>query len=384
MAKGKNARDIIIRKTGKDFTAWFAASQSFVRLRGPSEKIIRKIQNGESDAALEDFLSTTTSYDKTEIREFISGVHQLLDQLGDPSGKLYSPPPFPDEDPLLLFKQHSVHTYRIQDESFRIEYGSAWIRDQLHPSLSHHALPGKGDSDHNIRVFSGEGLLYLFADGKLIEHFKSEDFAYLKGAFLKTISGLIHCISESDWMATFHASAISNGHSLALFPARPGAGKSTIAALMQRAGYIHFSDDFIPVRYKDQLAVKSPLAISVKEGSYEFLSEEYPLLKETMGYEVQAGKKVRFLPPVSFNSTPYLLPVRSLIFIRYKPGVSLRVERPGPEKVLPGLLEEAWINPSGKNVAAFLEWFGKLDIFQVTYSDNQSVINAITRIFPHA
>jgi hypothetical protein len=195
---------------------------------------------------------------------------------------------------------------------------------------------------------------------------------------------VIHHKTDTDWLMTIHASAITDRKKTILFSAPPGNGKTTIAALLQSRGYHLISDDFVPVDRTTFYAWPFPIAMSVKPGSVELLTSHFPELEHKEISYITPEKSVRYLAPgQQLNISESVFPVRELIFIEYNNSVDYSLERLDTINGIKLLLDQTWIIPNPGNAQLFFEWISQVTFFKLTYSDNEKALEAITNLFNH-
>jgi len=375
--------ELYVDKTiGESNVVWFSQSQSFVLLKSPAYEVIINFLNKKSDKdILKEFLKqtkTTQSIAEEFIHELQVGFDALIDEKNTP----YISPDLNEIEDFTRPKNHISRYFRLNGISFRFLFGNEDLLKQFEPLFSGIAVDSSEDTDFTLEV-SLEKDLYVFRmDDLVLEAFKQEHIHYLKGAVLKKLAGLVYSISDENWMASFHASAISDGKSAILFSAKPGGGKSTIAALLRAHGYILLSDDFITIDAINKHVWQLPLSISVKSGSQKVLSTYYPELSEVQFPQNKKGKEVHFLDvPKSNVIHDFSFPVKQIVFIKYSKSVAFKCEELSKEDALLSLLEETWVNPIKENVEQFLDWFNLLTCVKITYSDHNLVIKELDRIF---
>ena len=372
----------IVKKTGKSWTVWFAPSQSFVLLEEPAYEVFRRMQEGQNDHAIVKSIKKIGGIPEKEAQDFIAEIRSNNSFLMDPENRPYNTPTVPEAIHRAAFKDFETKFYRIQNLLFRVSFSSPVMKMQLHPLLSHLAVEGVEVPDFSLELISWGEFLVFRENGTVVEYFRKEHMHYLKGAVLKKIAGLLYSINETDWMATLHASAVSDGKTAILFSARPGGGKSTFAALLQANGFTLLADDFIAIDQFKSHVWPTPLASSVKEGSLAALTPWYPQLANLVPETSPTGKKGVYLPPrPSGNSFAQSFPVKAIVFIQYSPDIGLQLETPETEEALQTLLSETWVNPTKKNVESFLDWAVNMKFYRLWYSDFKAALKEITRIF---
>ena len=181
---------------------------------------------------------------------------------------------------------------------------------------------------------------------------------------------------------TVHASAITNGKKTILFSAAPGNGKTTIAALLQAKGFQLISDDFVPIDRKLLCAYPFPIAMSVKQGSMDLLASHFPILEQKPLNYISSEKSVKYLA-ASHNPdfTKNIFPVQEFIFIKYDRSVDFILEKLEPLKAIRLLLDQSWITPVKGNPTILFNRILQKSFYQLTYSNNQKALDAITNLF---
>ncbi len=131
-------------------------------------------------------------------------------------------------------------------------------------------------------------------------------------------------------LATLHAAAVGQlGRGLVLMPGLSGCGKSTLTAALVAKGWSYGGDDVIALSETEpQTVLPFPTASSVKPGSWNILSGDYPQIAD-LPVIPYADKQARFLPlPVAAHVGDGIadrVPV-ALVFPRFDPAGSNRLE----------------------------------------------------------
>jgi hypothetical protein len=372
----------VVKKTGDGHTVWFPPSQSFVFLKFPAYEAFKLMEEGKGNRAIIESLMQLIRTPENEIRDFIIQLRLEFDRLMNPGNLKYKPIEFSDELKHYTFTPFRIKNYIIKGVSFQFIYENNELFQQFDSLLSHLSVDISVKTHYIFEFFTTKNVLAFRLNGKLIEHFSSDHLHYLKGAVLKKIAGLIYTVSDDEWMASFHASAVSDGKNAILFSAQPGGGKSTVAALLQSKGYLLLSDDFITMDNQKEHVWQMPYALSVKEGSVKLLSKEYPQLKVSSLQTTLSGKQVNYLPPrTNLSVKASSFPVKYIIFIQYSPDINFLLEKIEKEEAIMSLLAETWVNPQRSNVQQFLNWFEHLECIRLTYSDHEKLFEEITKRF---
>jgi hypothetical protein len=382
MGRFKGEEKCVVKKTGDSYTVWFPPSQSFVLLKGPAYDAFRLLENGGENETIITALKKQTGSPENEILDFLIEMRLGFDKLMNPANLPYIPLPVSDDLNHCTFSPFAIRNYLVNGSKFRFDFGSNELFQQFHPLISHLCFEEQSTPDFRIELFSKNKLVLFRLNGKLVEHFSTEYMHFLKGSVLKKMAGLIYSIPDHEWMASLHASAVSDGKRAILFTAQPGGGKSTIAALLQANGFSLLSDDFIMLDNKREKVWKIPLSVSVKEGSLNLLASRYPELKNMSSHSGPSGKQVYYLTPIETPGNPGTsYPVKTIVFIQYSRDVTFKMEKVKAEEALMSLLAETWVNPNSKNVKQFLEWAERLDYYRLTYSDHNKALEKISNLF---
>ena len=166
-----------------------------------------------------------------------------------------------------------------------------------------------------------------------------------------------------------------------MFLGDSGNGKSTSLAILQANGFACIADDFVPIDVKKQEVYSFPAAISIKKNSLKTLLPIYPELATTAEYNFKRLHKiVRYLKPNTTDFTQHL-PCRELIFIKYEKDAALGFSRINKITAFSQLIPDSWISPKKENTQVFLDWFESLNCYQLTYSNNDEMIQTVSKIF---
>lgn len=137
----------------------------------------------------------------------------------------------------------------------------------------------------------------------------------------------------------------------------------------------------MPVDAKTQEVYSFPASISIKKNSLETLLPIYPELKEGKEYHfLRLNKVVRYLKPNNKDFFAHL-PCNDLVFIKYVKDSELICEKISKIDAFQQLIPDSWLSPETKNAQIFLDWFENLNCYQLTYSNNQKMIETVSKLF---
>lgn len=370
---------LIIRHIDNTNIVWFPNGNQYIRLEEPAFFVFRCGEKGMDMDLIVNQCAERYGIQGKESRQFVTEILNSIEAIKQrPTNK---EPDFRTNKDLQTerFSPFSKHTYTVQGKPICFHYASRLYEYYLHPLLEHL------ESDANVaecvlfELFAHHEKIVLRVNGKVLGVWSEEETHLLKGMVYLQLLNVVYDKSDHDWLAIIHGSAVTNGIKTMVFTAAPGNGKSTIAALLQYKGYRLVSDDFVPLERMTCKAYPFPVAMSVKEGAFGLLSVFYPLLRNDERPQTSmTNKQVKYLP-LKGDALP--ASVREIVFIKYDPAVDFQMEKlPRPE-ALKMLLDETWTSPTTENAKRFLDWFTAINCFQISYSNNEKIVQEIDHLF---
>ncbi|MDG2357446.1 MAG: hypothetical protein P8L21_04105 [Polaribacter sp.] len=374
----KKTSELLYKKIENQTIAWFENSNKYVVLEDTTADILKKLSSGISVKEIAQELSQKhripTDTAENFILDFQKKVNNQKENIEKQLTKYHKEIKTPESYAIIEY-------YKVNDLIFKVSYLSEKERSLVHPKFAHLAIEPSTSFDNEFEVFIHDKFIYLFVDKNLIGAWTNNDVHYFQGKFSMEFIQKIHRKEEHEWMGVFHASAVSNGKKSILFLGDSGNGKSTSLALLQANGFTCLADDFVPIDVKKQQVYSFPAAISIKKSSLKTLLPFYPELATTTEYNFeQLQKIVRYLKP---NNDSYFnhLPCEDLIFIKYEKEADLSCEKISNIKAFQQLIPDSWLSPKKENATVFLDWFETLNCYQITYSKNKKMIQAVSKIF---
>lgn len=152
-------------------------------------------------------------------------------------------------------------------------------------------------------------------------------------------------VLNHDFFLDIHAGVVGDGKQCFVFPAAPGAGKSTLVTALMANGFEFFSDEIALIREVDFSVSPAPLSICVKDAGVGVIANYYPEVKELRRHYRSDGKWVRYLPPpqASIAAADSVRPVGAVVFPQYKAGGETRLSRIESIDALQRLMDECLI-----------------------------------------
>jgi len=251
----------------------------------------------------------------------------------------------------------------------------------FHPLFIHQEITKLKSGYVHFEIFSnGEQDAFAVNDSPA-QYFRVDDIDAFQGAVLMEILNIIHGMQINDWMAVFHASAVTDGQSAILFTAPSGSGKSSIALLMMADGYNMLSDDFVAMSLQKTEIYHLPSGISVKSGSVKFMRKHLPqkeFLVNSEGHEAE-----HYLPPINKQGLLASVPIKAIVFVNYDPQVEFELKKESNLEKMDQLIKQSWIAGTPGAAERFLGWYFNLPVFTLRYSDNKKAVDGIRELFPN-
>jgi hypothetical protein len=370
----------IKRKIGKSYLVWFENSNLYFQLEEPAWFVFRKtIKKYKAETIAKEFsLRYSISLDESLV--FVVEIRRKMAEMNNPENQHNDNGSFFENLVKYDFVPFSIHQYQLGKNEIKFSYGTDWLENYIHPLINHLETLVESDTKFLFELFAFQDRIVFRSNNKLKGSWISEESHIVKGKIFLELINVLHDKTDEDWLMTVHASAITNGKKTLLFSAPPGCGKTTIAALLQAKGYQLISDDFVPIERNSLNAYPFPIAMSVKEGSLNLLTTLFPSLeKEPLNY-ITTEKSVRYLP-FEYKMENLVNPVVGFIFVKYDNTVNLSWEKLDTVSAVKLLLEQTWIAPIPGNAEIFLDQVLQNSFFQLTYSNNQMALEAITQLF---
>lgn len=374
----KNASKILFKPIEDKTIVWFAATNEYVVFENEVASILQQRISGIPLDEIALTISSNMDIPFTEIKNFIE---QLEEQF---LNKTLSDIHKSEKETSTIEKPvrfEISETYLINEVVCKVAYFSKKERELVHPKFAHLVHADATLYHHLFEVFIQNNEIYFYVNGAFIGTWHPEEVHYFQGKFSMELIQKIHQKEEAKWLGVFHASAVSNGKKSILFLGDSGNGKSTSLALLQANGFTCLADDFVPIAAENTEVYSFPAAISIKKNSLQVLDSLYPTLATAEEYDyIRLNKIVRYLPPNNTDFTTHL-PCEKLVFIKYEKEAILKVKSISKLASFQQLIPDSWLSPLAENADIFLDWFEGLACYQITYSDNEKMIEKVRELF---
>lgn len=284
-------------------------------------------------------------------------------------------------------KRHSglepVKTFgvRFAGHNYVFRFGDAHVADLIIPMFAH--IETDADrAEFGMDVLKDANQTLIVSDGKVLDAFEdpSETSSRL------TFQLVVMAYSKLDFLIAVHSASLSLGNGCVMFPGVCGVGKTTLAAGLIKAGFIHYTEDTAIVDRKTRKVIPTPVSLRIKEGSLGIVEKMFPgSLLPSVHYSAD-GRKLRYLPPSvgRFMSEPADgETVKALVFNRYEPHSDTRIERIPRVDAFRRIQECGYYMEGGLDrdrVSELLDWIRGIDCYELTISSLDEAIPVVREI----
>ena len=355
---------------------WFQRSNNYLILDENNIFLIDKFLESADYNHFHNLITKDTSYSHRDSLELFSDIESILisvNSVEDIEDNLVNK----DINILNADKSYVSKIYNFNGTNIKINYQTTCEQDYIHPQFAHltennsNIIP-----DCEFHVITFDNHLYLFKNSSYLGDFKKRDYHLLQGKFAIELICALTNTKESDWLATFHASAIGNKSEAIMLIGESGKGKSTLATILMNHGFDLLTDDFTPMLAKSQQIHPYPSAISIKKNAFT-LTDTIINPEEYKTFESPNSKKgtIRYINPNNLNIKP--LPCSKILLVNYQKDSHSSLDNLDIKKVLEILIPDSWISPFPQHSKSFMNWLEDCTFYKLTYSDTNSAIALI-------
>jgi hypothetical protein len=182
---------------------------------------------------------------------------------------------------------------------------------------------------------------------------------------------------ECEFLAYFHAAAVSRGERSVLLPAASGTGKSTLTAFMAAHDFAYLGDDSIAMTRLDWSLRPLPACLSLKSGSWPILTALYPELPCLPAVHCH-GREARYVEPRQARQAASAPSV--ILFPSYAKSADIELRTLAPLESMVRLIDAgaSLHRPATSTaLAEFLQFVQQTPAYELIFSDLPSAKTVI-------
>jgi len=372
------------KKIGLAYLVWFQNSNLYTQLEEPAWFVFRKTVKRHKAETIAHECSHRYGLSYNECLQFVNDIRSNIKQMNKYVEIADQDETYPDKLKTKKFKIFSTRRYQITENIIELSVENQRFESYLHPLIGYLETDNTNKKISLFELFEYEGKSVFRLNGEVKGIWTRDETNRLIGFLYMSLINEMYGKTDDFWLMTVHAAALTNGRKTILIPAESGSGKTTIAALLQSRGYQLISDDFVPIDRQLFQAWPFPIAMSIKSGAMEVLSSVYPDLDNKPIKLTSSKKTVRYLSPeYKPESSMLVSPIKEVISIKYDSTVEFEFKKADKLKSIKLLLDQSWILPNAGNARAFLDQVSQWSFYQLTYSNNEKALEAISKLFDH-
>lgn len=372
----------LIQKIDETYVLWFEKSNSYVVISTKAHDIMRCFFESNTEEA---FLkhSTKIDFSKNDALGYLRDITVFLEDVNLKESAVVESSQLQNIPKSFIPKSFISKKYQFGKTDVLINFDTDKISQLIHPYLEHAEVDKSKHVSVEFDIFSSNDLIYLFRNKQLIDSYTYSRFHFLQGKFSMQLVTSIYNNNESDWLATFHASTVTNGEEAIMIIGDSGNGKSTLSALLMAHGFDLLADDFTPMLSENQHLYRFPAAISIKSGAFPLVNRLFEEFQNAKSYEsTSKGSEVKYLPPNgSFGDSKSHFACKKLVAVRYSKETPSQLIECSAEKILATFIPDSWISPNPNHSKKFLEWLKDLTFYELTYNDNAYAVKQFEKLF---
>ena len=259
---------------------------------------------------------------------------------------------------------------RVEVHSSLPDLGSGYFA-----RFGHRALDNAADADV-LELSSGPCGYRLTFRGELLADVNS--LAGLIGRAHELILSWEY--PETEFLAYFHAAAVSRDGRSVLLPAACGTGKSTLTAFLAAHDFAYIGDDSIAMARSDGSLRPLPTCLSLKSGSWPVLASLYPELPNLP--QVFCHRRIaRYVKPRNMRQAGRAPSV--ILFSSYAQSAGVEFRALAPLETMTRLIDAGtdFHRPaSSAALAEFLQFVELTPAYELVYSNLPGAKSAIEKL----
>lgn len=268
-----------------------------------------------------------------------------------------------------------IRTYHFHSNPVTCGFQTKALENLIHPAFAHLEVKDLrlGDTIINLRM-KNDAIVVCCGWKDVVSTFD------IREARTSALINILDAISGmSDWCALLHAAALARGDETILLAGACQKGKTTLTAHLLQRNWEYLAEDLTAIDSKSGAVYGIPSALSLKQGSWDLLSVDFPEI-ENLAIHEKFGSKIRYLPPPKYQLGPKSL--KFIIFVDFDPSVKHYCLKLSPVEALENLVAaDSWINTDEDHLNFFLEILENVTAFQLTYNTLDQAQSSIEELF---
>lgn len=373
--------EYIKHRFGGSYLVWLKNSGQYLRLEEPAWFVFKKIVHRYKTQTIAAECVVRYGLELEESFKYVKDIRSGIDKMNQSTDSGVRTCNYPEDLGCYDFEPYSVYCYKFGETLIEFSFETRNFEYYIHPLIHHLESDQLSTKKSKFELFAYYDKIAFRLNGEIKGLWTYDETHLVKGLIFMNLINVIFDKKDDFWLMTVHASAITNGQKTILFPAEPGSGKTTMAALLQDRGYKLVSDDFVPID-RGAYAYPFPIAMSIKQGAAAVLASIFPDLEQTPLNFITPEKIVRYVSPgknLDFDNQSF--PVKEFVFIRYDQTVDYELKKLDQIAGVKLLLEQAWVSSTVGTPEILFDCLTKWSFFQLTYSNNAKAIDAVTKLF---
>jgi hypothetical protein len=354
---------------------WFKGSNKYLVLDEKINTVIDTFLKSRNYSDFHNIINTRDTFSKDVSRVFFSEIETLLRTFNTTENTTLSEK---FKNSILDFdldKPYISISYNFNGKIIKICYQSSLELHYIHPQFAYLEIEEPiTKPDCIFYIISKNDCLLLFKNHLLLGSFNSADYHLLQGKLAIELVCELTLTNESDWLATFHASTVSNDSEAVMLIGESGKGKSTLSTILMDYGYNLLTDDFTPMLAKSLNIHSYPSAISIKKKAFDLIAS---LSERIQYYTFQSPNSrkglLKYVTPINEINKP--LPCSTIVLVNYVQDAEASLDALGIDEALNALIPDSWISPLPEHAQAFINWLKTCHFYKLTYSNTNDAIS---------
>ena len=266
--------------------------------------------------------------------------------------------------------------FKIKNSYYSIEYNDEKIISAVLGLLNHLQCNSKSLSE-KIYVYSSEKYCLLKIKNKKLV-FKREESHILSGRIISHLTSNLHQIKYKAWAGFLHGTTITKNDKGIIIMGKSGSGKTISSIVLLNNGFDLVCDDMSPLTRDGKIGY-FPNAMSVKPSGYGKISQ---LLNHNFQICETIGPKgpTKYIYPKKNDLKSKQISSQKIIKINFKKNSNVKVREIENKDLLIHFLDDSFVNMNNTAAKSFMNWFLQCHCFEITYSKDDELINAIKSI----